>query len=572
MQRRLLVASVLSAAALTLYLFMGGSMGPSPAPSEQQAGTAEPGAEQAGAPKPFAAPAAQTATQSSVTAATAAAVSGDRKVGKAEQEIVIETETYKVTFSSRGGVVKSWILKNLVNAAKEPLDLVHSAGAAKYGYPFAVELPGGEALPQINQALFVVTKDMLGREVTFEYADQGWAASKSFRFEEQGYVFEADSELLKDGKPLSHLLTWSGGFGDTAQLQDALYSSTFYYDPAAKSVERNEASDAEEDRIADTGPYLYGGLNDLFFAAAFFPRESGQEIRLETSAIKIVATEGADEEIFPAVGVGQQERNQFRVFVGPKSVEVLSGVLSELSQIVDFGWFSPVAVPIFWMLRWTHDHVVSNYGWSIIFVTVFINFAMFPLKWKSMKSMKKMQELQPLVKQINAKYKGLSMKDPKKKEQNEEMMALYKKHGANPLGGCLPMILQLPFFIGFYTVLTVAIEMRHAEWLWVHDLSTYEHMTVRILPLAMMASQFWQQAMTPTPTADPSQAKLMKFMPLMMGFLFWGFSSGLVLFWLTGNLVGVLQQVIMNRFSPVTKVIEEPRRSKKKKKGQSRGR
>ena len=291
-------------------------------------------------------------------------------------------------------------------------------------------------------------------------------------------------------------------------------------------------------------------------------------MRLETSAVQIVTAEGGKPEIYAAIGVSSESegKNDLQLFVGPKSIDILRSVRPEMGQAVDFGWFGFVAEPLFWMLRWTHEHFVANWGWAIVVVTVFINFVMFPLKWKSMKSMKKMQSLQPLVKQINEKYKGLSMRDPKKAQQNEEMMALYKKHGVNPLGGCMPMLLQLPFFIGFYNVLTVAIEMRHASWLWVADLSSPEQLAIRVLPLAMILTQFWQQSMTPTPSADPAQMRLMKFMPLMMGFIFYGFSAGLVLFWLTGNIVGIGQQLILNRFASEDElVIDQPRGRKKKK-------
>ena len=172
---------------------------------------------------------------------------------------------------------------------------------------------------------------------------------------------------------------------------------------------------------------------------------------------------------------------------------------------------------------------------------------LFPLKYKSTKSMRKMQQLQPLVKQINNRYKGVSMRDPRKAKQNEELQALYKKYKVNPMGGCLPILLQMPFFFAFYKLLTVAIEMRQAEWLWVSDLSNPETLAIRILPLAMVATQFWSQALTPTPTADAMQARMMKFMPLLFGFIFYQFQAGLVLYWLTSNCVGIGQQLLLNR-------------------------
>ena len=194
-----------------------------------------------------------------------------------------------------------------------------------------------------------------------------------------------------------------------------------------------------------------------------------------------------------------------------------------------------------------YANIVSNWGWSIVIVTILINTILFPLKYKSTKSMRKMQQLQPLVKQINNKYKGVTMRDPRKAKQNEELQALYKKYKANPMGGCLPILLQMPFFFAFYKLLTVAIEMRQAEWLWVSDLSNPETLAIRVLPLAMVATQFWSQSLTPTPTADATQARLMKFMPLIFGFIFYQFQAGLVLYWLTTNCVGIVQQLLLNR-------------------------
>jgi len=255
------------------------------------------------------------------------------------------------------------------------------------------------------------------------------------------------------------------------------------------------------------------------------------------------------------VAIGGGWRQQFRLFTGPKDVDLLRSVDPRLEQVVDWGWFGFLAKPLFLTLSWTNDRVVHNYGWSIVMVTVLINFVLLPLRLKSMKSMKKMQALQPEIAVIQAKYKGLSLRDPKKAQQNQEMMALYKKHGVNPMGGCLPMVLQIPFFIAFYKVLMVAIEMRGANWLWVTDLSQPEHLPIRILPVAMVISQFVMQKMTPTTSADPTQRKMMLFMPLVFGFMFYQFQSGLVLYWLASNSVGIAQQWLINKMTPAAAVL-----------------
>jgi len=190
-------------------------------------------------------------------------------------------------------------------------------------------------------------------------------------------------------------------------------------------------------------------------------------------------------------------------------------------------------------------------------VTIIIYIVMFPLRLTSMKSMRKMQALKPQVDQIAQKYKNLKFNDPRKAEQQQETMALYKKHGVNPMGGCLPTLISLLLIIPFYRVFQVAVEMRGAHWLWVTDLSQPEHLPIKILPVAMIVTQFLTQKMMPTPGVDPNQQRMMMFMPLIFGFMFYNFPSGLVLYYLTGNLVSIGQQWFFNR----TEVAVEASRS-----------
>jgi len=198
-------------------------------------------------------------------------------------------------------------------------------------------------------------------------------------------------------------------------------------------------------------------------------------------------------------------------------------------------------------LKWISAHIVANYGWSIILLTVAINFALLPLKMSSMKSSQKMQKLAPQVKAIQDRYKKYKMSDPKKQEANEEVMALYKKEGVNPLGGCLPMVIQIPFFYGFYRMIAQAIEMRHASWLWVPDLSLHEAGWFHVLPIVMIATMLLLQKMTPQPAGDPAQQKMMMMMPLAFGIGFYNVSSGLVLYWLTNTLLTIAQQWRVNQ-------------------------
>ncbi len=563
-QRRMLLAAVLSAVVMGGYIYLA----PRPeAPAPEVPTTAAPDSEAPPVP-----------TAPSVQAENEPQEPAERQdvAATREQSVTVETDSFKVEFTNRGGAVRSWVLKDFEDSTKEPLDLVHQPGADRHGLPFSLLRPGGEAIEGADDALFAVNPGPPVRTapetLVFEYSKQGLHIRKTFRFQREGHIVGIESEVLENGRPQRHLLAWPGGFGDTAQVGNAIHSQSFRLDDG--DIEYTTAADAEEGRITQTGPYPFAGLSDLFFAAVAIP-EPGVDLRVETSAIEIVPAGAEQDQVeqFAAAAFGGSGSNRLRLYVGPKSRDALGaveGIGGALRRIVDFGFFAFIAEPLFLMLRWIHASVVSNWGWSIVIVTIIINTILFPLKYKSTKSMRKMQQLQPLVKQIQNKYKGVPMRDPRKQQQNEELQALYKKHKANPMGGCLPILLQMPFFFAFYKLLTVAIEMRQAEWLWVNDLSNPEDLAIRVLPLTMVATQFWSQALTPTPTTDAMQARLMKFMPLVFGFIFYQFQAGLVLYWLTSNCVGIGQQLLLNRI-PIEKLdLRQPKgptrkRARKKK-------
>jgi YidC/Oxa1 family membrane protein insertase len=314
----------------------------------------------------------------------------------------------------------------------------------------------------------------------------------------------------------------------------------------ASKLVTHDAKSAKNGPVTSEGNFSFAGIEDTYFTAAFLPAAGGP-VKLLTFSDTVATATDPKEQPHVGVGIGGSGRNIFSAFVGPKDLDTLTKVNPKLASIIDFGWFSFLAKPLFLALHYVYERGVHNYGWSIIAVTVFITFLLFPLRLSNLKSMKKMQALKPQIDAINEKYKGISMRDPRKQQQNEETMALYKKHGANPMGGCLPMIVQIPFFYAFYRVLAVAIEMRHARWLWVSDLAAPEHLAIHILPIAMIATQFLMQKMTPATSVDPNQQRMMLMMPLVMGFIFYNLPSGLVLYYFTSNLVGIGQQVFFNK-------------------------
>jgi YidC/Oxa1 family membrane protein insertase len=231
-------------------------------------------------------------------------------------------------------------------------------------------------------------------------------------------------------------------------------------------------------------------------------------------------------------------------FAGPKDFDVLAAVDRDLVRAIDFGMFAWIVVPLLRALKWINGYI-GNYGWSLIALTVLINLAMFPLRHKSVVSMRKMQEVQPEVKAIQDRYAKLKMSDPARGKMNQELMALYKERGVNPATGCVPMLLTLPVLFAFYSMLSVAIELRGAPFVGqVRDLSAHDPWF--IWPVLMGITMFIQQKMTPT-TADPIQQKVMLIMPLMMSVMLLYSAAGLVIYWTVSNTWGILQQMVTNR-------------------------
>jgi len=480
---------------------------------------------------------------------TAAANSGAVQAAS-EVTTDIDTELYHVVFTNKGATVKSWVLKQYRDDAGKPLQLINTA--ADVPPPFSIEAANGQKLSiDPNAVLYRSKISAGGNRIDYDYSDGQTSIHKSFEFAKSSYLANIKSQVLAGNTPVPHFLVWRGGFGDQKVRNAAATENSVRYDATAGKLIKKSAKDAKNGPITDGGNYTFGGLEDNFFAAVALPGgTSSLEIRTFGDQIKLPGQDKATP--FVGTGISTGTENDFSLYVGPKDIEILKRVSPKLAQIVDWGFFGVIAKPLFLWLNWVNDHWTSNYGWAIIVVTLIINLALFPFRLTSLKSARRMQKLQPQIQAINAKYKNIGIRDPKKAEQNQEVMALYKKEGVNPVGGCLPMLVQLPFFYAFYRVLSIAIELRHAPWLWVPDLSSPESLPIHLLPVILIATQFLTQKLTPAAGVDPNQQKMMMFMPLMFGFMFYYASAGLVLYWLTGNVVGIAQQLIINKFMPST--------------------
>jgi YidC/Oxa1 family membrane protein insertase len=532
METRLLLAFLLMGAVMFLTPYFFPSASPTLKKSTAQTAQTSPSAAPAATPAPKQIiPEADSAPTAPVTSA------------KVEPTFSIDTDLFHVTFSNQGGNVRSWVLKKYTAEGK-PLDLVNANAAMEDPFPFSIYLPDDRPLAKkLNWSYYTQTPEADGLGVTYEFSDGHNTVRKTFRFQKNSYLTQISSDLSADGKPVPHMLEWRCGFGDLTVATPASAEKTLYYDLSNNKLVERTAGNAKNGPLTDSGHFSFAGLEDAYFTVVVLP-EGDATVQQVTFADTMQVAGKPVTYIGGAVSAGAV--NHFEMFVGPKDYDLLKRVNPKLEQVINFGWLSLLAKPLFLIVNWSNDHVVHNFGWAIVLVTIVINFMLFPVKLSNMKSMRKMQALKPQIDAINAKYKNIKLTDPKKGDQNQEVMELYKKYGVNPMGSCIPMLLQIPFFFAFYQVLKVSVEMRGATWLWVTDLSQPEHIAIRILPVIMIVSQFVMQKMTPQPAGDPNQQKMMMFMPLIFGFMFYQFPSGLVLYYLTSNLVSVGQQWFFN--------------------------
>ncbi len=518
----------------------------------------------------------QTAASPPVTAPAAPAKPPAVIVGKqasAEAETVIESDLYKITFTNRGAQVKSWILKKFDNDAQNgPLDLVNNAAAEKYGYPLSLWTYDEALHNKLNSVLYVSSSEPELRapaQITFEYADKDVAVRKTFHFDHT-YVLSVDTSVEYKGVQTFAAPAWPAGFGDEISPASFAAARIDYHNDA--STERtafvfpNFVSRLAVKSISGSntihGPFEWAGPGDQYFTAIFIPDDPNtaamvtfrNSLHVPRDPSKPQDKETVNVDAIGAAVGDLRGATSERVYVGPKELSSLEAVHvpaihngdADLRGTVDFGWWGLIARPLFLWLKWTYKHVYPNWGWAIVIQTLIITVALLPLRITQMKSMLKMQRIAPQIKSIQEKYKKYSLRDPRKAAMNEEVAALYKKEGVNPAGGCLPLVIQFPFLIAYYRMLGVALDLRHAHWLWISDLSAKD--PYMILPILMVVSMFAMQRMTPQAGMDPAQQKMMNWMmPLMMGFLFFNFAAGLNLYYAETNLISMAQQAIMNR-------------------------
>jgi YidC/Oxa1 family membrane protein insertase len=475
---------------------------------------------------------------------------------EAEREIIVDTPLYHAVWSNKGGVLKSWRLKEHKNESKEDLELISSRSAETKKYPFFLSTENPEFDLRINTALYKASSFQLelaeGQTgmISFEYADEnGNRVEKSFSFTGGKYFFDVDIQVWKDNIPVEPRLHWGPSFGTLAPATRgrAFGASKGIAVYESQKVRRHDEKKYKpEESIYNFVPWA--AYEDQYFTALFLTSPQ------KTSAMFL---QEENEQVFDYYLTLNHPQ---KAYIGPKDIDALTEMGFETKKLIRLGIFGFIAEILLKAIKSIHS-VFPNWGFSIIILTLIVKIIFFPLTYSSTKSMSKMQELQPKIKALRARYKKAKQDIGQRRKMNEEIMKLYKEHGVNPAGGCLPILIQLPIFWGFFTLLRVSLEFRHSPFiLWIQDLSVKDPLF--ITPILMGITQFISQKMTPT-SADPAQQRMMLIMPVVMTIFFMNFQSGLVLYWLTNNVLQIGQQYIMNRFIKKKKRESHGKRRKK---------
>jgi YidC/Oxa1 family membrane protein insertase len=480
---------------------------------------------------------------------------------KKARTITVDTSLYRMTLSEQGGAVTGLVLKEYRETIdkKSPLkELIHKDTS---GGTLLVSLPG---LPGANLEKAVFTSDAnlsqvkVGAEPTpvrFTCKlPSGLVVEKIYTFSTDSYLIDLKINVINDGQQ-----TYQGGVALALRNSAGEDKSSYGFEGTSgyisDKLNQIDASDFDEKNNI-SGKIEWIAIEDRYFMTSIIPTGdleghmmlSEEKIVQQNQDVKSVLTNRVLKDI-PSLAPRQSVSLETKVFMGPKSLKLLRSLNNKLDKAVNFGYFDFLAKPCLWFMNFIYDYI-PNYGIAIIILTIVTRGVFWPLAKKSYKSMGEMRKIQPLMQEIREKYKD------DKARMNQETMTLYRTYKINPLGGCLPMLIQLPVFFALYRMLFSAIELRHAPFFgWINDLSAPDRLFhfsfdiplmdapdgIPVLTLLMGASMFLQQKMTPTP-GDPAQAKMMMFMPIIFTFIFINFSSGLVLYWFVSNIFSMAQQ------------------------------
>jgi YidC/Oxa1 family membrane protein insertase len=549
MERRVLLAISLSFLVLFAYQALVVPPEPPQAPANTTAAPTVP------QPSPsVASPGNLTSAAPILPAPPTAPVVGDTE----EREIVVETQKVRAVFTNRGARLRHWQLKEARNDRGELLDLVPESIPPQLPLPFSLRLDDAAATARLNDVFYKVSgitgttvdATAANQTVTFEMETaEGLRARKVFTFDPANYIVTVSADVQQGSQTLNPSIEWGPGLDDDiARTQPGSFLSPNYIYQAqaiyyADGEVVREAAASLASGIVREGAFRWAGVDDHYFISAVLHPPTPVRLEYQPVAIPTMSSPPVTGRYvtyslrLPAAPDG------VRFYVGPKQLDPMRSIDPEFTRAIYFGMFAWLAAPLLDALKWVHGYI-GDWGWSIIVLTILINLAMFPLRHKSVVSMRRMQELQPQMKAIQERYAKYKITDPERQKMNTEVMELYKSKGVNPASGCVPMLLTMPFLFAFYAMLGQAIEIRGQGFLgWIPDLSRAD--PFYITPVLMGLSMFWQMKIQPS-TADPTQQKIMMFMPIMITVTMLFAPSGLVIYWLVSNVWTIGQQYFTN--------------------------
>ena len=538
-ERRLLLAVALSLLVLTAYSLLFPAAPPQPQPPVPVAGQplATP------APAEAAAPAA--ASPGAPSAAPVPALADER-----ERRVEVTGSDFTVAFSNRGARLVSWTLGRYKDARGAPEEMVPAAGAGIR--PLDVETGTADVDARLREALFRASAETVHvapgapAPLRFEYSDGQIEAEKSLEFAATG-LLTLRVHVKQHGLELPAKILWGPGIGNPSADERKVQG---YLEPSGVALSLAGVERRVTKKLPEAGERLAGvrwiGVESHYFTALFVAPQGSVSGELRPRSVTPPGAETP--ELLPVAAVDASGGQPVALMVGAKDYSALARLGHGFERVVAVGdWLGPIVVPLMSLLRWVHGHL-GNWGWSIVALTVLINVAMAPLRHYSVVNGIKMAKLGPEMRQIQDRYRKVPLMDPRRQQMQDEVAALYSKHGMNMgsqmLVGCLPLLLTMPFLFAFYRVLTVSIELRGASFLWIPDLAQKDPLFVT--PVLMGLSMYVMQKLTPS-TLDPAQQRVMMLMPLILGGMFLAAPAGLNLYWLTSNLWSILQQAVSLR-------------------------
>lgn len=551
MEKRLLLAMVLSMAILFLVPYFTGAPPPLPAP--------EPAVEV----EELAPPAVSREVPQEIPEIEEA----EPATRVARQIIEVTNQDLVLRWSNAGVVLQSAQLRNYRTVDDLPLELIPQQLPEPARQTFGIRTGDEEWDKRLMGAVYEVSGVIGGRvqapaEITFHYRDSLIEVSRTIRIPAEGYVVDMETDVRVQGRSVPFSVLLGPGIGEISSTTDQDFAEPKAAYFLNGTVQRHTAEELEEAPAQLPTGVRWVALDSKYFTYLLLSPDGIRGGNIASSGFTEETPDGeALEMALLGAEVEMEAGARYLAFLGPKAYQVLEATDSTLSQLIDYGWFGFLVRPLLLSLNFLYGYL-HNYGWAIIVLTFGINLVLAPVRYKQTASMKKMSVLQPQIKAIQDRYKRMKRTDPRQGKKNEEVMALYKEHGVNPLGGCLPLVIQMPFLFAFYRMLYSSMELRGAPFIgWIQDLS--RHDPYYVTPILMGISMVVQQKMTPA-AGDPTQRKMMMVLPIVFTFFFLNFSSGLVLYFLFSNLFGMMFQFLTQRWQQER--AEVPTKKPKKKK------